>query len=281
MNTQRKLNGYWDDFKNVQEEVEKFIALHGSPDLMPTIQDLVALGYTGLSNAIQRHGGIAVVARQLGLKSHRKAMGYWDDFVNVERELYAFIAQYGTVGTMPTTRELQRHNATNLSNAIQKHGGMSVVARHLGLKSQRKARAYWHDFANVERELYAFIARYGTVGTMPTTLELQRHHSSNLYNAIQRHGGTCVVARKLGLKTHRHSRAYWDDFANVEHELKLFITRHGMPGYMPTLIELQTQGYLDLGCAIQRAGGFWKIARQLGLSYQARTGRYSHDFTEY
>lgn len=91
----RKKRGYWEDFDNVISELQNFIAEHGVPGVMPTQDDLAIVGLTSLTNAIDHHGGIYAVAERLGLHlSHaRHRDGYWDDFVNVERELLAFVSE--------------------------------------------------------------------------------------------------------------------------------------------------------------------------------------------
>jgi len=73
----QKPRGYWDDFANVETELRAFIAEHGTDGIMPTVSELDA-GYSSLTYAIRKHGGISTVAERLSLKrpDTRKLKGY-------------------------------------------------------------------------------------------------------------------------------------------------------------------------------------------------------------
>src|SRR5574341_2217766 len=104
----------------------------------------------------------------------RKPRGYWEDFANVEREIREFIADHGTDGVMPIVKEFEKHKRQDLVGAINRHGGIVIVAKRLGLNrlKTKKPVGYWNAFANVEHELLDFIAKRGTEGVMPTLSDL-------------------------------------------------------------------------------------------------------------
>jgi hypothetical protein len=104
------------------------------------------------------------------------------------------------------------------------------------MKSQRKPKGYWDDFANVERELREFIAQYGVDGVMPTQKELAEKQRNDLVQGIGKHGGISAVARQLKLTSLNVSKpaGYWNDFNNVEKELLDFIEKQDLHGIMPT-----------------------------------------------
>lgn len=166
----------------------------------------------------------------------RKPNGYWNDFFNVKRELLDFIQEHGTRGLMPTLEELKKVGRSSLAMSIQKHGGAQSVAERLGveLSYTAKQNGYWKDFANVERELLAFIKKHGTPRVMPTNTKLQKAGQSSLSFAIHKHGGCQSVAERLGLTYTKKRHHYWDEFANVERELLSFIEEHGTLSVMPT-----------------------------------------------
>ena len=171
---------------------------------------------------------------------------------------------------MPTHEELKKAGRSDLVNAIsKKHGGYHSVAERLGLElaHTKKRHGYWDNFANVQREILAFIGEKGTPGVMPIHEELKKAELSSLGAAIQKHGGYPAVAAKLGLKLAytRKQTDYWDDFTIVKCELLSFIQERGTPGVMPTYEELQKAGRSDLASAIPKHGGSPAVAEQLGL----------------
>lgn len=50
----------------------------------------------------------------------------------------------------------------------------------------QKPPSYWGDFANVERELLAFVAQHGIDRVMPTKHELKAAGRNDLYDAISK-----------------------------------------------------------------------------------------------
>ncbi len=204
------------------------------------------------------------------MASKRKPNGYWDDFSNLERELLAFIEERGTPGVMPTASELIEAGRSDLASAVNmKHGGYLAVTEKLGLNAASTAKppGYWKDFSNLECELLDFIEEHGNFGVIPTQRELQKVGRSSLAFAIHKHGGFQLVAQRLGL-TYAHKRhGYWQDFANVKHELLAFIEECGTPGVMPTDTELRQARRSQLSEAISKHGGFGAVAQQLGLEF--------------
>src|SRR5258708_8628828 len=215
----RKRHGYWEDFANVAFELQNFIAEHGTPGVMPKQNELTRAGYHSLANAIDHHGGIFVVAQRLGLRlSHAQHPdGYWDDFVNIERELLAYIEKCGTQEVMPSRGELMRANLGDLAGAFDKYGGSSAVAERLGLRMKIKPMGHWDDFTNVKRELLAFIQEQGTPDVMPTAKALEDVGRSNLIFAINKHGGMSTVAGRLGLQLSSTAMppGYWDSVSHI------------------------------------------------------------------
>ena len=143
--------------------------------------------------------------------------------------------------------------------------GKPHVAR--AARAARKPIGYWNDFANVEREIRAFIRDNGVEDVMPTYTEMTDAGRVNLAHAIRRHGGFPIVAERLSLKRPNSGKpaGYWIDFTNVERELLSFLTEHGMDGIMPTVEELSNARRSDLASAISKHGGFPIVAERLGL----------------
>ncbi len=118
---------------------------------MPTVSELVSAGHNSLVNAIGKHGGISIVAKQLGLKASYHPMRYWDDFENVEKKIRTYLSARGTPNAMPSVTELNNAGRIDLIRAIGKHGGFSVIARRLGLTHTGPEYVTPHTASEVER----------------------------------------------------------------------------------------------------------------------------------
>ncbi|XWK90534.1 MAG: helicase-related protein [Phormidium sp.] len=278
----RKNLGYWDEFENLRDELLTFIDEHGTSGIMPMYEELQKAGRGDLKNAIGKHGGISVVAEQLGLKLSYlvKPQGYWEEFNNFKSELFLFINEYGTSGTMPSSEELKKANRGDLAYAIQEHGGHSVVAEKLSLTYARKKQGYWESFSNLSLELLNFIKENGSLDVMPTSDELKKSGRGNLATAIQKHGGYSTVAKRLGLKTAYVKKGYWQDFSNVKYEILKFIEERNISDIMPSQEELKKAGRGDLAQAIQKHGGYRAVAEKLDLALvcSAKPKGYWDDF---
>lgn len=272
LTTNQTPSGYWNAFGRVEDALLAFIHSLGKPGIMPTIEQLKEHGYHGLCYAITKHGGQAVVAKQLGLTltTNRHPIHYWDDFANVRLEIENFIQKHGTPGKLPGKTTLTRHQRYDLIGAIRLHGGMAIVAQKLGLAkiSAKKPAGYWRQLANIAAAIDAYNRAQGTPGQMPGQIELNQAGYSSLSQAISvYHGGFAEVAKRLGL-LYQGPRppGYWHVWTHLEQELNDFIQTHGTPGQMPRLAELELHQRYDLGNAITYYGGYHAVAERLGLT---------------
>lgn len=212
------------------------------------------------------------------MRRKKKPNGYWKDFANVEKAILKFVRQHGVKGVMPTSYMLTKAGQSSLANAISTHGGVQKVGERIGMVNRKKPNGYWDDFATLRRELLMFVKEHGRHGAMPTTKELELARRSDLVNAIRKHGGAYVVAKKLGLIVDKYPRGYWGDFGNLEKELFQFVDKKGGSGTMPTFQELKDVGLGSLVSAIQKYGGSTSVAKRLGLSISRNFSGYWEDF---
>jgi hypothetical protein len=158
-----------------------------------------------LSRAMHQHGGFMAVAQRLGLvyTGRCKPPRYWQDLAVIDRELLAFIAAHSEPGVMPKKAALTAAGRSDLENAISRAGGQYATAQRLGLHpaDTRRPHNHWADFANLERELRAFLEEPGRPQGMPTLGELIAADRFDLHYAVQRHGGVRAVAERLGVQT--------------------------------------------------------------------------------
>jgi len=275
---------YWDNTEHIKLAIYEFNEMRETPGVMPTVSELKKAGRTDLASAISNHGGFPALAEQFGLlyTYSAKRDRYWEDFANVQREILDFNQAQGISGRMPTTIELRDAGKHSLAVAINAHGGFPAVAKRLGLVAKTKPNGYWDDFANVERELLAFIQEQGTPGVMPTVNALEEAGRSNLVFAINKHGGMSKVAGLLNLQLSYEKKlpGYWNDFENLKEALLQFIDERRTPGVMPTRTELQEAGRSDLDSALNKHGGLLAVAERLGLdlSYVRKPPGYWNDF---
>jgi|SRR5579859_5635926 len=132
--------GYWADFANVEGELRAFLQTQEDQTILPTRRVLIQAGRHDLAYALYRHGGAALVAERLGLRtSQRHNARRWQSFSAVKRAILAFMRLHGLGKTMPTQRQLNQAGYSGLSRAILTYGGFPVVAQRLGLKSDRSS----------------------------------------------------------------------------------------------------------------------------------------------
>lgn len=269
--TKRKPNGYYERYEVLEAELLRWVEQSGTPGLMPTAQQLryACSPRHDLVKAISDHGGFSKVAERAGLPMlhEKKPDGYYDDPVNLAREVYAAVDANNLPGVMPTPTQLAAMDKTGLIAAICARGGFWSVAESLGLSPNRRKRGYW-TVETVDAEVTAYIERAQADGWMPTDYELREANRADLAVALSRYGGGMrAVAERLCLKTKaQHRDSYWADEAVIAGELLEFVRDHGVPGRMPTQASLVSHGRCDLAIAISRHGGGWtRVARQLGL----------------
>lgn len=115
---------------------------------------------------------------------------------------------FGTDGVMPRRAELRDLGAYSIEQAIVNAGGFDVVAKQLGWTNNRKKpRGYWSNLVNVEREVLSFIVENDLEpGVMPSRPQLEELGRRDIAKSLARHGGSTVIAEKIGLVARRRPR---------------------------------------------------------------------------
>lgn len=296
----RKPSGYWNDPKNLQHEIRRYIAEHENEleiGQMPPASKLRIAGRMDIIQAIRRHGGFKRVAACMQLTSSRRPKNSISSavaravlFLNLQRSILRLAHRNSIMhGCMPSASQLRALGEIGLLHSIIFAGGFSVTAQVLGLRPARykssalppakiavvrqvrRAKHFWKSWRVVESELHKF-ANEVCQGFMP----LQRHfiekNRTDLLNAIQLHGGLAHAAQRSGLQpalsvSLRRPRGYWLDSATLHAELLAFTAKNGHPGIMPTYERLRKAGRMDLVYAINRYGGFSTLASKLHLTW--------------
>lgn len=245
--------------------------------------------------ALQKHGGVKRVAEQLRwsrnrtrarrrvgadggeavgkrVKVLRRPVAYWNDVERVKVEIGAFVDEFGTRGCMPTQKQFQMVGRSDLLNAAGRHGGLVVIAKMMGFRTRKKPRPrnHWNDLETVKKALVDFANTY-TDGKMPTGDELVARGESGLANAVPVHGGFPKVAEICGLQRRSvgsGAPVVWDE-VRLRREIIGFLVAHvprkARERVMPSERELRKFGRNDLSYAVQKFGGFKKVAVVCGL----------------
>lgn len=126
----------------------------------------------------------------------------------------------------------------------------------------RRTNKRWHSLEDLRREMTPIVAE---LGQMPTQRELIQRGRSDLIGAIHKYGGYAEVATALGYPY--SAPKSWESVDSLRLDLGAMVAELGR---MPTAPELTSRGRSDLRNAVQKFGGFPKVARALGYKYGSR-----------
>ena len=223
---------------------------------------------------------------QLPMQHNITPANHFRDFPPLETALLEFVAEHGTANMMPTKVLLDTHRRSGLGNAMQlHHGGMAAVADRLGLEMAQGhlPNHHWGDFEVVGRELLLWVEQRGTPGTMPAEAQLYVSGRADMAQGISRHHrGYKAVAAALGLIPGSNPPfvepiACWREWEGVLAEMPAVSKACGVPGWMPTQLQLVANGYSSLANAIYKQyGGLYKFAARLGFPMQHKRAVANH-----
>lgn len=189
----QKPSGYWNDFANLEREVREFVDEHGPPGVMPTEQKLRAANRINLRNAIQKHGGFVEVARRLGLERSQRYAARDSQDTPLQP------APPAPTPARPAQLPLRAAGDEALAPPAAPAYAVPAPAPVVPAEPERGAADYWEVFANVERELRAFVGEQRADGAMPTIPDLEAAGREELADAVLQHGGYRTVAERVGL----------------------------------------------------------------------------------
>lgn len=295
LDRRRKPHGFWNRLSNLETELRLANAQlgHSGRQAIPRLEDLKQIGRGDLVAALAKHGGVKRVSealrwprvrpsgqraqstiRSIRAKVPRRPADYWASVSRVHAEMGAFIAEFGSRGVMPTRKQLYAFGRSDLANAAERHGGLGVIARQMGVHGRKdsRPRGYWRDFSRV-RDILVDFSKSHCGGIMPTADELSSKGLGCIVNAIASHGGFPTVAQKCGLKP-RNARkqgapTVWDEARVQKEYLSFLMTYYPQLARERTMVgerQLRLHGRNDLSYAISKFGGFAKLGRDLDLN---------------
>jgi hypothetical protein len=201
----------WNE-ETIRSALEEFLR---GWEVWPTWDEFEAGGAKGLREAISRIGGAEWWAREMGLPGgDRPAHGprRWTEG-RIRAELAALI---GDGSTWPTRRQFDQAGRQGLREALRHYGGAERWSREMGvsLPSHRrptsravkprsssksaKAAAAWPKWTEqtIEAELRVFL---NGRSEWPRFSEFVAAGRKGLYQAVLRHGGSRMWARRMGV----------------------------------------------------------------------------------
>jgi len=250
----------WKDEKYFLSEMKKAIEDNGGE--FPTAKKLYEMGRGSLAYVVwEYHGGMNAVREKLGFDVVN--VPNWKDWKNVERKLRDTIEDNG--GEFPTKTRLCEMGMSGLASIITRsHGGINSVRERMGYNLERKSKNHWKKWINLERELRDAIEDNG--GKFPDWKRLSEMGRSSIGSAMANyHGGVNAVKKRMGYEIKKNSKRHWNDWKNIEKELRDAIEDNG--GKFPTEKELRNLGKTGLLAGIFKFhGGIVAVREKMGYA---------------
>ena len=267
----KKPNGYWQNWDNVERELRNIIEQEGE---IPAQKRLSELGRNDLNiGIIRNHGGLSAVRERMGYELKRKPNGYWENWENVERELRDIIEENN--GEFPSTGKLKKIGKSSLEFGVNKfHGGFSVVRERMGFDVVEVSD--WKNEEYFLSEMEKVIAE--NKGIFPTQRRLYEMGKSGLSRAITKYyRGFSVVREGMGYELKRKPNGYWENWENVERELRDIIEENN--GEFPSGKRLREMKKSSLGYFISKHyGGMGVVRKRMGFDLDKKPTEYWRDW---
>jgi len=180
--------------------------------------------------------------------------------------------------TAPATRKLDRLPERPSSGRVHHRPSDKFVAAPS--RYMQKEASRYSDLGLVEEAAEWLAAQRGRQATMPSDSDLRAAGMCGVADAIQRiHGGTEVVATKLGMQIHYTNASaalggshacrpaeFWNSLGNVQQIVLELAQALCAPDTMPSYMALRSAGQGPVADAIRsKHGGLQKVAERLGL----------------
>lgn len=123
-----------------------------------------------------------------------------------------------------------------------------------------KPPGFWKSKANVVKETRKAARLLRTAPFMPSEQQLRKKKLSSLAMAITAHGGFPRFAKKCGLIPRRVPNGYYNSIDVLSKDLRKLAEDLGQAGVMPTSTQLRKSRLFSIMSAIDRHGGFFKVA---------------------
>ncbi|MCP6719618.1 MAG: hypothetical protein KJI71_05380 [Patescibacteria group bacterium] len=194
----------------------------------------------------------------------KKPNRYWKKPENILAEARRFLEEHNL--KILSRRELEL-GYPSLSAAISGYpGGAYQLRKDLGEEITTKPKGYWKAWDNIQVGLEDIIEG---LGHFPTQKELKDVGCFDLlYGIAKYHGGINEVKLKLGYELGVRPQGYWQEWRNLERELRPFVEELGR---LPNKEELREKNLTHIEAAILKYhGGVENVRRRFDLSTSNR-----------
>ena len=259
MITQRKPDGYWTDWTNVETEINKIKRKYGE---LPAKGKLCELGYSSLCHAINgHHGGFHTVRQKIGESPLCVKKEHWKPWKTVEKRLNEIIKE---TGDFPTKEQLSKRGESGLNRGLFfYHGGLRAAKEKMGYEA-KQPKGYWKDIEHIKEEVRAIMRKHD-FEELPTSDWLNENGYASIGVAIARHGRGFPAFRKtLGQDQKRISNGLWKTLDYTIQQVQQIMRDHDFEA-LPSQNWFKENGYTSLSSAIEKYhGGYHAFRGQLG-----------------
>ena len=236
-----------------REDVKKELAaLATKLGYFPRHQDLLNDDKSYIRNVMATNGWkIADLAQELGYTSAQASMGTWT-YEKILAELQNICQEFGYIP------DLDSIDKCYLKQAIYRIGyNIKHFQALLGLKS----KTIWDD----DKIIAALKEESDALGEFPTTTYLEKKGRKDITRAVQRSGHSIHhFATLLGYKPSQRPKGYWNDFDNVQREIREAFPELIAQKKFPTQLMMVQAISSRIGDALAKNGGINVVATKMG-----------------
>lgn len=222
----------------------------------------------GIKSRIQKLGGYEVIKKRYKLRNKPRKLK-WDDDKYFMKELLSVCKE---LNRLPSYRELNQMQRSDLLYAITKRGGLNVISKMIGFNTKtkhgykRKKEVNFKNLSNSEVFLSELSIISKQLNRLPSYKELLDLGRGDLVGAIKKRGGMNRLARKIGYKTktdfsNKKAQGYWQNLDNTKKELLPLCKKLNR---FPTDNELKDSGLSSITSIFYYHGGRKTVAEKLG-----------------
>ena len=254
--TNRKPKGYWENFDNVQKEINPLLLKYGR---FPSNNEMTFEGKSSLARFIGKyHGGIIEVAKSLNVPTYDERIGRnkkntWNE-ANVLIEFKEYINKKN-IDYFPSRYEISKAGSNIYTGITQVFGSYQNFKKHLfsiGFTLLKKPKEIKWTFDSAIKELEPIVKE---LGYFPSQSDLDKLNKkglrgyiskNNILDSLKNHFN---VESKLRKNTVSRPSGYWDKTENVLRELDKVFNDFGR---IPNNKELLELGYGSLALHIKK-----------------------------
>lgn len=226
---------------------------------MPTRRQLEEAGQKDLVKLIMDAGGFLDVAFSLGYRSARRPPGYWENEVNLDRELSMFVAanwiKFDSSLNLPEFSSTQMQEITNGNEKKDLMDSSSVLNSTYRTTYPHDETVYWYNQVSLLSLclfVYLYVHRVGVMIFQILILIIWLYYLQICFYVSQ-------VTRQISWEEPTLPEAVTLDDSGTE-----IFAESDENRAMPSRSIVQASGRYDLHAAIMAYGGYRAVAKHLG-----------------